>query len=393
MNSAADQVVVSGPQMGGRKALGNNYQFCFTPTRNTNTASVTKYRLFKTAKQILIDNARIQSCSADVPRRIREVEVFRGENSAWLKGVWHCANVWACPVCAPRISERRREDLKIGIERAIGMGHGVALVTLTFPHGAGDRLQDILDRFTKAQRRLKSGKRAISLRKRFGVLGEIKTLEVTHGKNGWHPHAHSLWIFEKVPDQGTLDALREELYCNWRASCLKEGLPEPSNAYGVDVRGARHAADYVSKWGFATELSGSTAKRAKAASGGRTPWQLLADAAEGCKRSAWLWREFAQCFHGKRQLLWSRGLRDRLKMREDFFDQEAFDLDEKSKRVISIDLDTWACVVRSESQETVLALAMNASRRELEAFLNGLRASVPRFNGVAPPGEKWKWQW
>jgi hypothetical protein len=380
---------------GVREVLGKNYQSCFTRTTTESASSGHKWARFRTAKQLLPDSSRLASCThrvnSQVYRGRGDVSLWRKGQSAWFGGVWQCNDVWRCPVCSPRISEHRRERLKVAVDRAVVEGHGVALVTLTFPHGAGDVLTDILEKFTKATRALKSGKRAVTRARRIRYLGEIKTLEVTHGANGWHPHSHAIWFTEKPLPQAELDALRDDLLDHWRTVCRRVGLPEPSREHGVDVRGARHAAEYIAKWGFTMELAGNTAKRAKKASGGRTPWQLLADASEGDKRAGWLWREFALAFADKRQLIWTRGLAKRLRVDEGD-DQSAFDLDEKSELVTVIDHDTWVCIALADAQAEVISAAIR-DERELYALLNHLRITQHMHNGGAPPGPRECWQW
>jgi len=313
------------------------------------------------------------------------------DGRAWFDGVYECSSVWICPICAPRIAARRRADVQAALDHAIAKGWGAALVTLTFPHGAGDVLQAILDRFSRAQRAFKSGKSAKTLRTTFGYCGEIRTLEVTHGHNGWHPHAHSIWFTDRQLSPIELEDLKGKLYADWRRACLRAGLPEPSIEHGVDVRGARYAAEYVAKWGFAMEVAGATSKRGKGESGGRTPWQLLADATDGDPRAAQLWREFALAFFGKRQLFWSRGLRNALKLAPELTEQELLEIDNQPKyRMVTIDLETWSLIRKTESQERILYLALQ-NPVAMFGELNRLRSTIDNYGGTRyGPREDWE---
>ncbi len=349
-----------------------------------------KHSKLAIAKRLLPEIPRFSICQAHTKKRAHFIGAHAAGGNAWFRGTYECGSVWICPVCAPRIAARRREEVQTALDHAIAQGCGALLVTLTFPHGAGDILQEILDKFSRAQRMLKSGNTAKALQAPIGYQGEIRTLEVTHGGNGWHPHAHSIWITDRQLSQAELTELREKIYAVWRRVCLKVGLPEPSAEHGVDVRGARYAADYVAKWGFATEIAAATSKRGKGESGGRTPWELLADASNGDQRSAWLWREFALAFFGKRQLFWSRGLRDSLQLGPELTDQEELTLaNDKSKLVLAIDLDTWSLIVREGLQDEVLFLAVR-DIAELKSFLNHLRSTVPNERGqFYGPREDW----
>lgn len=371
-----------------RAALGEDDEIYFRAHDTRPAPGPSKWRQLRTAKGLLPEVGRFHSCHDAAMKFSRTIGIHRRGDSAWFRGVMRCGSVWICPICARRISEVRRADLQAAIDTTVRKECGVILVTLTFPHGAGDALEDILERFSKAQRYFKSGRAAAKLRERIGYMGEVRTLEVTHGQNGWHPHAHSLWFTKGKMDQAAQEELAAELYQHWLRACLKAGLPEPSRAHGVDVRGARYAGEYVAKWGFAMELAGAPGKRGKNDS--RTPWQLLADATEGDRLAGVLWRTFALAFFGKRQLFWSRGLREKLGVAPELTEQQMLDLeDERSHQVMTLDLDTWYVIRKAGAQEQVLALAVS-DLRELYAYLNQLRCTVTNeFGQVYGPREDW----
>ncbi len=380
------------------------------------TPSASKWELLRKAKSLLPENGRFHACNHAAKKRAHGVQVFTQGGGAWLGGTYQCGSVWICPVCARRVAEIRRRELQTGINNAIRRGWGVALVTLTFPHGAGDVLADILDKFTAAQRDFKSGRAAAALRQGIGFVGEIKTLEVTHGENGFHPHTHSIWISERQLTDADALILQGHLYDLWLHACQKRGLPAPSREHGVDVRVARHdVAEYVAKWGFAAELAGGVSKLGK--TGSRNPWQLLADAVAGDRNAARLWRIFAYAFFGKRQLFWSKrktgkqkkisiwrkdestgrmvhdgfkvrdewvSLRAELELAPELTEQEMLALEnddrEDIREVIVLDFDTWHLVRHTESQERLLFFALR-DERELKNWLNGLRSSTPMLDG------------
>lgn len=98
----------------------------------------------------------------------------------------------------------------------------------------------------------------------------------------------------------------------WRRCLQSFGLEGGKAAF--DCRDGS-AAGIISKgWQAAEELTLGVEKTGKA--GGRTPLELLLAASDGCKRSARLWAEYVAAFAGKRQLVWSRGLKGRFKIQE-----------------------------------------------------------------------------
>ena len=99
--------------------------------------------------------------------------------------------------------------------------------------------------------------------------------------------------------------LVEKLREPWLASLRAEGLDGSGAAF--QVQGATAAGNYVGKWGAAEELALSGKKSGRA---GRSPFQLLADYADqNDARAGALFAEFAGVFKGRRQLVWSPGLK------------------------------------------------------------------------------------
>ena len=100
-----------------------------------------------------------------------------------------------------------------------------------------------------------------------------------------------------------VEALREP----WLAALKSEGLDGAGAAF--QVQGATAAGQYLGKWGAAEELALSGRKSGRA---GRSPFQLLADYSDaGDKRAGALFAEYAAAFKGRRQLVWSPGLKKR----------------------------------------------------------------------------------
>ena len=90
------------------------------------------------------------------------------------------------------------------------------------------------------------------------------------------------------------------------ARLLRAEGPDGSGA-AFQVQGATAAGNYVGKWGAAEELALSGKKSAPR---GAQPFQLLADYADqNDARAGALFAEFAGVFKGRRQLVWSPGLK------------------------------------------------------------------------------------
>lgn len=351
--------------------------------QNTNSAAdgprrPSKWELQATARRLLPDE-RVSACHRVISDHARGVTVRRDGEKAWFAGLAACGSVWHCPVCARKVGERRRGELQAAIDAAIGKGGDVALITFTFSHQLHHRLDDILPKLSSALRRVKSGRQWQRIKQRYNIMGSVRGLEVTHGGNGWHPHVHELEFFGRPLSAADRQDLQSEVFNLWEEACRKEGLGLPTEQHGVDVRGASRAAQYVGKWGFAGELARPATKTGWS---GRTSWQLLEDAHRGDSAAAELWQEFALAFKGRRQLFWSRGLRELLELGDLFSDEELAELEPEPDGdvvdVINIGAELWAQICRAERRGELLQLAMTANcKEEIEGWLARLRDKVP----------------
>lgn len=247
----------------------------------------------------------------------RDVKYNETRKKAHWGNVQRCGSVWMCPVCAKQITEKRRDELKRGIDtwKTHHKG-GVLLLTLTFSHSVGESLKSLLERQKRAYKRFCENTRVVNLMKSISVEHKIKSFEVTYGSNGWHPHNHILLL---TREQVTDFALhRDELSKIWIACCTKSGLSAPSMEHGLDVRDGTYAEKYVSKWGLEHELTKGHVKKGRA--NGMTPFDLLQysilDGTKNGRTADSLWQEFAIATKGARQLVWSRGLKSLLAIAE-----------------------------------------------------------------------------
>lgn len=223
-----------------------------------------------------------------------------GDLTAVFRGLVTCQSVWSCPVCSARISARRRVELNDMLAWSRGEGHALVMLTLTAQHSRATKLHSFLASMKRASQSLRQSRSWRGL----ALVGSVSALEVTHSfRNAWHPHQHLLLV---VPGSAA-DALAavEGLRAEWLRSLGKAGLSGGEAAF--QVQSASAAGDYIGKFGAAEELALGHVKQGRA--GSRSPWQILADARDGDAQSAALFREYSLCFKGRRQLVWSNGLK------------------------------------------------------------------------------------
>jgi len=347
----------------------------------------------------LLPKTRITACHRVVGYGHSGVAIKSDNDKAWYAGLAVCASPWNCAVCARKIGEHKRDELQRALDKAIGQGMGAALTTLTFSHSIRDSLADIMPRLTEARRKMTGWRSWKNLKKKYGLVGGVKALEITHGRNGWHPHTHEIQFTKQPLDDHQLAEMQDAIFTIWRRVCEVVGLPLPNAEHGVDVRGANRAAQYIGKWGFASELTRSTSKHGKWS--GRNPWELLADYRNGDRQAGALFAEYAGVFKGRAQLYWSPGLRDLLQIGELFSDEDLAGLDDFSDnpaqvvQIAFIDAPTWAVICSKGARAQVLDIALRGEA-ELSAWLDRLRWNLPfrtmihdwavdRRAGIAPP--------
>lgn len=358
-------------------------------------ARLNRFMLQSAARSILPKQNRTRTCLRNRRATDNGVEVWRALDftGAHYGNLMVCGSVWNCPVCAAKISERRRGELKQAIQ-AHGTNNGdVALVTLTFPHTRHDDLSDLLRRLSKALKLFKGNRAALKLRRFVGMQGNIRALEVTHGQeNGWHPHIHEIWFIEPGHD---LEWLRVELLRQWQRACRKAGLSLPSESHGVDVRPGHEAAWYVakfgseddSKWDMTHELTKANTKKGR--NGRSSPFDLLRRVAiQADKQAVALFNEYVTCFKGQRQLVWSRGLKKWFSIGESTDDDIAVEMREDAELLGSLTLHDWRKVLHSEARGLVLERARE-SWSAVVAFVSTLPALPPRqaWVGSVQPGD------
>ncbi len=306
------------PEVGSKGRLGTNTVIVRRSSKQSALVQrvvrwesrVERYRLQATARQIL-PKERIRACLvAASPVASPHLKYSPARKAAHLAGLMVCASPWSCPVCAARISERRRGEVAQAIAWAKGAGLQVVLSTFTLRHGSNHSLAVSLGALNGAYRRMHRRRDFVALRASYGLVHGIRGLEATHSlDHSWHPHFHVLQFVSPGLD---VTAYAAALSAAWLPSLAAEGFSATARR-GVDVKATwGHVEQYVTKlgrtWDAADELTKANSKRGRKDS--FTAMDLLRSVAEtGDQAHASLFREFALTMKRKHQLQWTRGLK------------------------------------------------------------------------------------
>ena len=296
------------------------------------------------------------------------------ENTGYAEGVVHCGSIWGCAVCAAKIRNGRAQIYGESAARWIAAGNTIMMITLTAPHAAGMALDPFWDLISKGVSRLTSSAAWRDLKDELG--GEVyyrRAIEVTHGRNGWHVHCHMLIYIRgdaEAAGIAAVDAYFRHWWPRWITSQDDPATGKPRkvpNRHGVDVKPCHagdSAAEYIVKTqdgaGVGNELIRSDLKTGR--SSGRTPFEILESAGNGCKKDLALWWEWEQASQGRRAITQSQGLADVLG-ENDLTDQELADEEAGGEAVADVPGESWDQVIRQQLEAEVF----EAARGGLEA--------------------------
>jgi hypothetical protein len=300
---------------------------------------------------------------------------------AHYSGLHACGSVWTCPICCAQIQEVRRQEIVQAFSWAYSNQCQVDMVTFTVPHYEFDQVRDLLDKLARAFKYLRSGKRYQAFKSEHGYQGNIRSLEVTYGGNGWHPHTHELFLFREGHDT---ESARAFLLERWEAACQKVGLIPRGKLrafrkHAIKINPRMDSSDYLAKqdaahylgWGGDREITGWMLKQSKVS---LHPFQLAAAAGDGDKNAWRLFADYAEAFKGRASIFWSRGLKKLVGV-DQVSDEEIADQDndpDQEPEVIEVghlDMHAWNQIVDQEGRTAPLEVLEKSGPGGLEKWL------------------------
>lgn len=327
---------------------------------------------------------------------------------AHFGGLQSCSSPWICPGCSAKIQAGRAAEVGGAVEKWISAGHGVVFVTLTMRHRKGQGLKMLWDALSKSWSRVTrsaswaGSTRQVGLRQRYGIAGFIRAVEVTVGENGWHVHTHALLFTKSVLDEDEAKTFGDRLFARWSAAVQAQGLEAPLQR-AQDVRvvdtaqsGVQQVGRYLAKntyTGLGAEVSAGGWKTAR--KGNRTPFEVLACIHEAVSageeidaEDLALWHEWERVSRGRRQVNFSRGLRDLLEV-EERSDEELAETETaeeaEAEEIGRIAAEDWKRVLRPVSVRLEVLHAVEAERTR-EAAVKALRGALERLGVAMLPG-------
>ncbi|MDX6273028.1 MAG: hypothetical protein QOJ92_238 [Frankiales bacterium] len=255
------------------------------------------------------------------------VPVLVKDGVASFGGVITCGSVSACVVCSAKIRQEKAAEVEWRAKAWLADGGGLLFVTLTLPHTMADDLGDLLDGVLASWRGMQQDHQLRGVLASLGYRGPLRSLEVTHGWNGWHPHLHLLLWFDRPLARGAAALVESAFFASWERNVRERLGRSPSRAHGVKservglLDGAAVAAylvkvqdgfdDRAQHWSAAKEMTRGDLKKGRKHS--RTPFEIALAAVEGDKGAAALWRRYEASMKGRRVMQWGQKLYGHLK--------------------------------------------------------------------------------
>jgi len=343
--------------------------------KRSNYENMTRRFSLQNSARELLPNERVAGCLRSRIFAGRPVEVYKALmfKAAFYANLQTCGSIWSCPVCASKITERRRLELQQGVNNWRGRA---LLLTLTLQHSVNDSLEVVLLALLNTySNKLIRGRFWVDLKRDFGLVGTIRTLEVTHGVNGWHPHGHVLLFSEH--DKIDFELLHKRLFEKWEYEL--HAIGRYTNKKAFDLQYSNQAvADYVAKWGLADsggndwnishEMTKNPVKIAK--NGGYTPFALLESSAGGNEAHGRLFQEYFRAFKGKRQLRYSRGLKELLGLADKSDEQICDEKIEQSYLFMVLSREQWRQVLGNDIRAELLQQVAEGDIQSVVAYLS-----------------------
>ncbi len=329
---------------------------------------------------------------------------------AHYRGLMICGSVWACPICATKISEGRKNELVTACDNwtAMGENHSKVHVVYTIPHYHDQSLKYVQSSFMQARRELKKQK-PLKRKKlgfktyseivaEYGVSGTVTALEITYGQNGWHVHSHDLFFLDRDLTDKQIDQLKKEIAEAWLHALKKKVKLDircdenhvRKNA--IEVERAKSPADYITKfgpdeyekhkdilqkWGTTEELTKSHIKKSRRE--GKTPWDLLREILKNPEdkklylRNGHLWHEYTSVFKGKRQLFFSKNCRSMLGLELEKTDKELAEADDNPSELLGVlENSDWKKICKHKIKSKILILAVQMDWEKLCKYIDQL---------------------
>ena len=285
------------------------------------------------------------------------INVVRGVNGrVYYQGLLKCGNIWRCPVCNYKITQRRQLEVFKYCDTWFKESkiNKISFITLTVHHTKTMTLKKTLELLIDEYRRLQRTKVYKRLKEQHGIIGFIKSLEITYNdNNGWHPHIHLL-LFHSSDN---IETLHQEITDLWikrektRASVKGQMCKE--------VFGNKGISEYVTKWDTSKEMTQGSFKlgRGESITGFQMLKLLVANKFEtdlDRKRTQGLFKTYCRITQGKHKISVSPTLKKTLQEVVVMEDAKILEDEKSEELLLRIEQKMWEIITEHELEAEIL---------------------------------------
>lgn len=355
------------------------------------------FALLSVARELL-PQERIKICYRyKVPQRDVEIWHNTEKSNAYYTGLMKCGMSWICPLCSARLSEQRRQQIREALDNS-QQTYIPVMVTYTARHDARTPLKSLLERMIEAYASMRRSRLWKTYKEEYMVQGEVRTVEITHGQSGWHPHFHTLMFLSiemlKIIGDENDYQLQQRIYAPleahltavWIHELRRHGL-EGMVGPALRVTG-EHATldDYLTKqgssmpnlaqkWGVAEELTKSNRKKSR--DGNYNVWDLLLLAFVCGEPYGRLFREYYYATKGKSAMQWTPGMLAKLKVLQST-DENALTIEPETgdDLLLRLTSDQWRVILSANAEGRLLDECATGDYERMARFLDKIGAPI-----------------
>jgi len=324
----------------------------------------------------LFGQSRHERCLRQIAPLQEFVNVHVKNKKAHYRNLYRCGSVWLCPCCADTITNRRRNEVA-SVFASLKMN--VYMVTFTMRHNRGQSLKLLTDVMTDSFREMRQRTGFRRQLAYFDLKHFIKSLEVTVGNHGWHPHMHVAYFSPSLIDP---EELQTEFFYHWKKALHKHDFDVRMSGFDV-TEGDATLSEYLAKWGHhkqgvtwqvEDEITRQPIKQGK---NSLSPMDLMKAYANPLLDSgdhrllAALLHEYAEGTYRKHHIQFSTGLKKQFELlpNEQIVKQEA----QEYPLLARLYPDDWNAIIRTNSRGKVLEIASENDAQKLFDFIDTLR--------------------
>ena len=285
------------------------------------------------------------------------INVVRGQNGkVYYQGLQKCGNIWRCPVCNYKITQRRQLEVYDYCKHWFKSSkkNKISFITLTVHHTKTMTLQRSLTIVTDEYRRFQRTKVYKRLKEQHGIIGFIKSLEITYNdRNGWHPHLHILLFHHS----DNTDQLHEEITDKWINREKVKGSAKGQMC--KEVYGNEGISEYVTKWDTSKEMTKGSFKLGKGES--ITGFQMLKllvqdnfASIRDKERTLALFKQYCRITYRKHKIHISQGLKKSVQEVIILDDDKILEDERSEELLLRIDQEMWKIITDQELEADIL---------------------------------------